>query len=451
MLIVLGTEDDYSPSHLVSFKDFKQISEPLRKLCAQSEEMSKGCVSVDRLKSLAFLDLNEDVPELISIPLDFVLGESFKQEAESSSVEGGKTRHATGKASAKKPTNHSTASGNITKNCWIKAYDSFLRIITQRPSCGLPEDDPKAAIPQIEAIVKLAQKYNAIDKVKNTFNALFLGYVQDRSLWPAIAGTLVKCINISIALESRLIFDEAFKHLVGKSANYEVPIEYPGLPEKVQTLVSQRSREIYHSRMRVEKALLLLTLSAEEPKPDDKSKKSKAAAKPICVGRYVSQQDRQDEYNTVNIFRDWMSEHISDLTETPTNLPKFKGVCDHANGCNSVGGFLHVVANSGNAYLNPKVVCQEWSEDFVYDEIFDEDKVAVTLETLKSQASLLAAPLVASELQLDSKNELEYLTPVKVGLNDVPWVVKPKDKDEVDDDDEGDDEGEDEDEEMDEK
>lgn len=113
------------------------------------------------------------------------------------------------------------------------AYFSLLNIIDGRRTHGLTENDPEAAMPQIEGILEIAQKYDAIHKVKAAFDSLLIKYVQNRTLWRAIAKAPVRCLKISIALKSRIICDEAFKDVVGESASLNHGCPGPGLPEAV--------------------------------------------------------------------------------------------------------------------------------------------------------------------------------------------------------------------------
>jgi hypothetical protein len=89
------------------------------------------------------------------------------------------------------------------------------------------------------------------------------------------------------------------------------------------------------------------------------------------------------------------------------------------------------IAAGGEAYLPGDLVWDNFDEDFLYDpdgeKNFDCDVVKEPLAELKAKASEYVAGLVKSTLHLPSKDELEYLTCVTVGPEDVPWDVNCKD------------------------
>jgi hypothetical protein len=169
--------------------------------------------------------------------------------------------------------------------------------------------------------------------------------------------------------------------------------------------------------VRVNEQLLLISVQASEannPKP--------GAEFPEYGSHVVSQQDNRIAYNTVNVYRDWLAEHIGYFREHPTDkAPQQSLLCTHENGCDTLAGFYRAIATGGDAYLNVDNVYDDMHDDYIpnaFDDLKD------SLATLKAKAAGYVKELVDSTLQLRSRDELEYLTCVKVEQADVPWLIE---------------------------
>jgi hypothetical protein len=302
---------------------------------------------------------------------------------------------------------------------WAKACDSLLRIITRVRPHGVSKTEPATALPQIEGIIRIAQKYDVIHAVQSDFDSLFLGYVGSGKFWELIAQEHVRCPKIGIALKNLPVYEEAFKHLVGIGANSKTGVHFAGLDGEIQATIQRRSRELYNLRRDVNEDLLLISLVPAHP----------------AIRQYpsstVSQQNEPDAYSTVNIFSDWIAEHIGYLRGDTSHPPREYYMCDHSGGCKTVAGFYRAIAAGGEAYLPGDLVWDQFDEGFLYDpdgeRIFDCDVVKEPLAELKAKASEYVAGLVKSTLHLPSRDELDYLTCVNVGPEDVPWDVNCKD------------------------
>jgi len=299
---------------------------------------------------------------------------------------------------------------------WAKACDSLLRIITRVRPHGVSKTEPATALPQIEGIIRIAQKYDVIHAVQSDFDSLFFGYVGSGKFWELIAQEHVRCLKIGIALKDLPVYEEAFKRLVGIGANSKTGVHFAGLDGEIQATIQRRSRELYNLRRDVNEDLLLISLAAECPYES------------IYPSSTVSQNHSPDAYSTVNIFRDWMAEHIGYLRGDTSQAPAPFYLCDHKNGCDTVAGFYRAIAADKDAYLPSDVVWELFDESFLQQEgDLDPDVVRLPLEELKARASEHVAGLVKSTLHLPSKDGLDYLTCVTVGPEDVPWDFSGKD------------------------
>ena len=317
-----------------------------------------------------------------------------------------------------------TASGKKSTGLgtdWPRACDSLLRsIINRQRAHGVSKKDLAAALPQIEGIVSIAQKHGLAHEVHGDFDSLFLEYIGNDSFWELIAKEPVRCLRIGMALRNLPVYEEAFKHLVGMSANSKAGKRFRGLPDEIQANLQRRSRELYNLRRDVNEDLFLISLPAQPPV---------SLQYPSIT---VSQQDEPDAYSTVNIFRDWMADHIGYLRGNTSEPPHPYYLCGHEGGCNTIAGFYSIIAAGGEAYLPFDTVWDDFNKDFLQQDEEDPNEldhgaVKEPLAELKTQASKLVSDLAKSTLHLPSTDGLDYLTCVKVGPEDVPWDVSDKD------------------------
>lgn len=381
----------------------------LRQLQKDAENVSEDCISDQGLSCLIVLSSTpSSMPELIPIALDASIENRTPAET-------AKARSAANsKIKAETPQSNASVAPETD---WTKAYDIFFRIIAGKKVPGLPKRDFSAALPQIESIVSIAQKYEAVHMVQNVFASLLVGYVENHTLYSTVAKEPVRCANVGGALKSRLVFDEAFKHLVGSSANFRIGEPYDGLSTDVQARVQSRSHKLYDERMYVMMRLMRITLPAE------RKKKSKSAIVDYPT-EVVSPHEHPGAYCIVNIFRDWASEHIGYLDNESSDNVRPSYLCAHETGCDTVAGFFRTIMTGGDSYLPSEKVLEDWdsgSVRVVNDRGNFEDIVKKALSALKSTASEYVKDLVGSELQLRDRDTLDYLTCVKVGPEDVPW------------------------------
>ena len=418
--------NDYSKSCLVDLRDFCKASEAFATLYASSSAASQGCASEQGFTGVLVLGslASESTPTFHPMPLDCSPSDLVRpvKPAQEPNARHGKIEAVKIKLEGDRKTAGSISSGQNSINMttdWPKAYGSLLRSIIKRQRAhGVSRKDFATALPQIEGIIGIAQRYTLVHQVQSDFDSLFLGYIGSGNFWESIAQEPVRCLEIGIALKNLPVYEEAFKHLVGMSANLKTAKRFGGLPDDVQATVDRRSRELYNFRRDVNEDLLLISLGAESP---DES---------IYPSSNVSQTNSPDAYSTVNLFRDWMAEHIGYLRDDTSRAPVPFYLCNHKIGCDTVAGFCRAIAAGKEAYLPFDSVWDLFDESFLQHPEgpeLDSDVVGTPLEALKGKASKYVGGLVKSTLHLPSKDKLKYLTCVTVGPEDVPWDARDKD------------------------
>ena len=416
VLIILDPTDPIK-SCLLDANTLCKTSDVLGKLYEDAKVRSAGCVSQQELSAMLILpSASASIPELVAQALDATFESVLPLQPEAHPpADTGRTRSTRSaiakiKAESEEGDSPSAASDEpeIPKTDWPKAYESFFRMIAGKKH-GISKHDLSTALPQVQGVVQIAQNYNAIGAVASTFTSLLLGYVEHHTLYSTIGKWPAHCLNLGIALKSRLVYDEAFKHLVGDGANFKDGKPSPGLPDNVQAIVQRRSQELYSLRRDVEEKILFLTIPGNNP--------------PEYPSQYVSQHDDPTSYNTVGIFRDWIMWHIGHLRNETHAKPEAFYLCDHADGCTHVAGFYRTVADDG--YLDADEVYDNFNSHYKSsrkDRQEEElENVRQTLETLKDEAHALVKKLSESTLHLADKSGLRYLTCVEVEADDVPW------------------------------
>lgn len=420
VLIILDPTDPIK-SCLLDANVLCRTSDVLGKRYEDAQAKSAGCVSQQELSALLVLaPVSASIPELVTVELDATIESVLPPQPDAlPPPETGKTRStrsAIAKIKAESDQGDSPPvadDSELPKTDWPKAYESFFRIIAGKKLHGISKDDLSVALPQIQGVVQVAQRYSAIEAVESTFTSLLLRYVEKSTLFSTIGKWPAHCLNLGIALESRLVYDEAFKHLVGDGASFKDGKLVPGLSDHVQTIVQRRSRELYSKRRDVEEKLMLMTVIGDNPSDHP--------------SQYVSQHDIPTAYDTVNIFRDWVAWHVSHLRIETQAEPVASYLCDHTNGCTHVAGFYRTLVEH-HTYLDADEVYDNFSSRYKspQEERQEEelDLVRETLEKLKGEAATHVKKFSESTLHLVDKSKLRYLTCVEVEAEDVPWEIE---------------------------
>lgn len=260
-------------------------------------------------------------------------------------------------------------------------------------------------------MLAIAKVYGVIIRVQDPIKSLFYDFIGHRMFWEVVAKHPVRCCKIAVLLADRTLYEEALKHLVGSSAVREKNTTWAGLSYSVRSIIGSKAHELRHQRMKVDVQLLSFT-------------KSMTVVSPRSGHALVAANMLHDPaWTTVNLFRDWMAEHITNLRSygDPDIDPLASRLCDHTQGCTTMAGFYRLISKGGEAYLPSGKAIEQWSStDFP---LKNGDTVKRILRILKDEAAKLVAPLVRSTLQLPDQSVLEYLTPVVVETKDVPWYT----------------------------
>lgn len=411
VLIILDPTDS-NKYCLLDANTLFRTSDILENLCEDAQAKSAGCISQQQLSAVLILS-SASIPELVAEALDATIESVLPPKpAAHPPAETGRirtTRSSKIKAESDQGGSSPAASDDseLPKTDWPKAYESFFRIIAGKKH-GISKSDPSTALPQIQGVVQIAQKYSAIGAVESSFMSLLIGYVENHTLYSTIEKWPSHCLNLGVALKSRLVYEEAFKHLVGYNANFRDGKVFYDLSDDIQAMIQRRSCELYSARRDVEEKLMLITLLGRSP--------------PNYPSQYVSQHDQRMAYNTVNIFRDWIAWHIGHLRLEAEAEPAPFYLCEHANSCTNVAGFYQTIA--AHDYLDADEVYDNFDRHYKSkrDEEDELEAVSQAFESLKAMASKHVEKLSESTLHLADKSGLRYLTCVEVdAAEDVPW------------------------------
>ncbi|KAI7299523.1 hypothetical protein KC315_g17589 [Hortaea werneckii] len=263
---------------------------------------------------------------------------------------------------------------------WSVAYSIFFRILLSTSTLsvarvGLPKQ-ADAALPLLEGVLAVSNFYDC-EPASLAFKTLSYDWITNGTLYPAIAAAPVQWLALAVKLQSELVYKEAFVHVVGLHSQKQVELD--GLPE---------------------------------------------AAAP------VSQRRSSTVYDTVNLWRDYIADHLSLLkflaaaSSDGPSTARPSPTCSHPTTANShpdcltTAGFYRLLSQAGDAYLPADEVEAKWNSENYGD---DFKTIRTYLAVLKNRAKEIVGPLVKSNLFLDEgeRARLEYLTCAEVGR--LPW------------------------------
>nr|OQO24383.1 hypothetical protein B0A51_06454 [Rachicladosporium sp. CCFEE 5018]OQO24724.1 hypothetical protein B0A51_05924 [Rachicladosporium sp. CCFEE 5018] len=301
-------------------------------------------------------------------------------------------------------------SDNETGESWSRYYDIFLRIISVRDSksIGISRDNLDTALRQITALIDIAKAHHcAIPTIAEKLMVTFHGY--GGRLYTAVGQDPIRWCKLGMDLQDEPLYKEAFIHLVGAydsiySKTTELPLQHDILPLSVQGMIAAEARELKDKRMNID--LLLQSMSVLRT----------AKGKTAFVSHY---DDDPAAYDLVNLFRDYMTDHIRHLRWDAPLVPTY--LCSHTEGCKTVAGFYRLLSRGKHAYMRYEDVMKHWNMGLEGD---DAETVKSTLKKLKETAKKYVQPLVVSHLQASGSEDLHYLTCVKVEAEDYPWLAE---------------------------
>ncbi|KAI7281310.1 hypothetical protein KC345_g4168 [Hortaea werneckii] len=315
---------------------------------------------------------------------------------------------------------------------WPIAYSIFFRILLSTSTlsvarAGLPKQ-ADAALPLLEGLMAVASFYSC-EPASLAFKTLSYDWITNGTLYPAIAAAPVRWLALAVKLQSELVYKEAFVHVVGLHSQRKVELD--GIPETVMNLVKERADQERMKRYEVDEELLLTTILAQKSPAGVVKLTTVTTTKAAAV----SQHYHSIVYNTVNLWRDYISDHLSllkALAASPgdgTATARPTTTCSHPTNANShaktstpecltIAGFYRLLYQAGEAYLPADDVEAKWNSEGYGD---DFKTIRTYLAALKKRAREIVGPLVKSNLFLDEREraKLDYLTCVEVGR--LPW------------------------------
>ncbi|KAK1083132.1 hypothetical protein LTR48_006500 [Friedmanniomyces endolithicus] len=316
---------------------------------------------------------------------------------------------------------------------WAKAHDSLVRIIMFLPiisaqRCGLPLDAETALLP-LESVVALASHYSCLQVVRSAFMSLASTWISGRSLYPAIANYPHDWLALAVELQSQLVYNEAFVHMVGFYPNGKLT----GIPDQLRSLIAAESLALHYKRQEIDQQLLMTTLGKTSRQRQGDAGNLTADDTRI---KHVSQHSYPILWTLVNLWRDYIAEHLAHLKAGSWEHAEATPTCEHGDNntndaaipeCLTVAGFYRTLHRAGDSYMAIEDVIATWKGP--KDRGF-EAEVRMHLKMLKARAADLVGPLVRSSLQFEGRGRLSYLTCVEV--EGVPWTTEGEDEEEGD-------------------
>ncbi|KAK0836679.1 clathrin associated protein complex medium subunit [Friedmanniomyces endolithicus] len=240
---------------------------------------------------------------------------------------------------------------------WAKAHDSLIRIIIFLPNisaqkCGLPLDAETALLP-LESIVALASHYSCLQVVRSAFMSIASTWISGRSLYPAIANHPHDWLALAVELQSQLVYNEAFVHMVGLYPNGKLS----GIPDELRSLIAAESLALHYKRQEIDQQLLMTTLGTT-------SRQRQGDAGNLTAGdtriKPVSQHSYPILWTLVNLWRDYIAEHLAHLKAGSWEHAEATPTCEHGDNntndaaipeCLTVAGFYRTLHSGGDGYM----------------------------------------------------------------------------------------------------
>jgi hypothetical protein len=270
--------------------------------------------------------------------------------------------------------------------CYTQILGSFYNIPPKLSTTNIA-----TVLTQSESLIKIATELGCPHLLQPHLSNIYASYRQ--SLYHAISADVPRWLALSLALENRAVYTECLIHLVGAHPKLPWPTRRTAIP--VQHLIAQKARDLATLRGDVERELLLVTLHIRDlrtrrDRPFDP--REKAEIEPWIV---------------VQVFRDEIAQHISKVDKHPeasVHLGKlYRGI--------SKGTFNWLSTEYVREMVMPTMKL-EWKD-------LGED-----MKKLRASAATAVERLADNQLMIDpDAHGVGYLTCVKVGDRDIPWLA----------------------------
>lgn len=264
----------------------------------------------------------------------------------------------------------------------LHVYDQIFKAFYGLPSLITPSNI-QLATSQAEQLVKVATDLGCIHLVSSQIGNALLQYRQ--TLYKAILADPPRYLLLSLVLENDFIYTESLIHLVGAHPCYPWPTPHTTLPEHTKRLIARKSLDLDIEVLRVERELLLLTITTHRG-----------------TSYSPDQHSQFDTWFIVQYFRNTLTEV---LREHDAAKPALKR-----------GNFFRKI-RSGR-YMEYEQVRQQ-VQKIMPSAV---DTLEEDLRILKECASEIVEEMARNEASLDvEESKVGWLTCVKVEGKDIPW------------------------------
>ncbi|KAK0662226.1 hypothetical protein DIS24_g1983 [Lasiodiplodia hormozganensis] len=281
------------------------------------------------------------------------------------------------------------------------AYDKLFRHMYHLPLHLGTTANAQHCLFQAEVIVPVFREYGFLPSLqphlRDSLSQLRF------QLFEAIAKDPCRWLNLSIPLESTVIYMEACIHLTGSFDKISKP-DKTRIPHDVLNKVKKKREQLMHAQEKVLGELFRLTIHVEE--------------KPVTM------VDQMETWIAVQIFRDWLARELDRIErQTTRGSQHSRGLVAYSDNASppGIGTLLRRIHRGGDAYLAYDKVLKDLKESHEYLGSEWED-LAEDLRSLKKFASKAVESLCRNNLMLDPElHKIPYLTCVDVGMRDLPW------------------------------
>ena len=237
------------------------------------------------------------------------------------------------------------------------------------------------ALQQAENILSIAKGYGSLAIVRGPVSHQLSEFSRD--LWHGISQDPPRWLNLSIRLESKLIFDEALIHCAGGFPNYKWPTSLTELLPVARSVVTKKAARLSFLRSKTD-----IQLCTHVTIPEDESEEE-------IYGLLETKM-------LIYFYHEWLAAEIRRLERSV----KYQH-----------NDLYRIILKGGDAYLHPKdmeermdAIASEWN-----------DVLAEQLKALKNHAFEIVLPITKNNLFIEADN-LPYLTCTEVVDADHPWL-----------------------------
>ncbi|KAF2142896.1 uncharacterized protein K452DRAFT_203524, partial [Aplosporella prunicola CBS 121167] len=283
-------------------------------------------------------------------------------------------------------------------------YDClFSSFYNRRPP--LNTNNVSYALHDAELVLALAHKYVSMDSVRPHVGNV-LSQFRHR-LFEAIAQDPPRWLNLSIHLESTMIYTEAFIHCVSSPA-WVWPTTEAHVSKATLSLIKEKGEHLLRAQKGVVEQLLRNTiLEGNQP--------------------IIDMGNQLETWIVIQYVRDWLVRQLH-LIESPilganVDTPKSHILNGHhsTDRLPGIGALFRQILRGGDAFLPYDKVLKELKEAFEYMNL-DWDDLADDLRMLKDHAREIVRDMCKNNLMLNlEEHNIGYLTCTELDAKDFPW------------------------------